>query len=83
VVTDDFGNAIRCPIQLSNFKEGPKFYVGLQTGPEMQVNKQMIDIFQIAQWVRDLNPLVEKNKTFEKTKNPKIKKGREGFGSYK
>lgn len=78
VVTDDIGNPIRYPIRLSNFKEGPRFYVGLQTGPEMQVNKQMIDKFQIAQWVRDLNRLVEKNKESEvkKLKYKKHKKGK-------
>jgi hypothetical protein len=77
VVTDDFGNPIRYPIRLSNFKEGPKFYVGLQTGSERQENKLMFDKFQIAQWVRDLNKLVERSKIFEKTDNPKLKrKGR-------
>ena len=74
VVTDDFGNAIRYPIRLSNFKEGPKFYVGLQTGSEKQENKLVLDKFQITQWVRDLNRLVEKGKTFEKTDKPKLKK---------
>ena len=74
VVTDDFGNTIRYPIRLSNFKEGPKFYVGLQTGSEKQENKLVLDKFQITQWVRDLNRLVEKGKTFEKTDKPKLKK---------
>ncbi len=74
VVTDDFGNPIRYPIRLSNFKEGPKFYVGLQTGSERQENKLVFDNFQIAQWVRDLNRLVEKSKTFENTEKPKLKK---------
>lgn len=77
VVTDDFGNPIRYPIRLSNFKDGPKFYIGLQTGTERQENKLVLDKFQIAQWVRDLNSLVEKSKTFEKTDKPKLKrKGR-------
>ncbi len=77
VVTDDNGYPIRYPIRLSNFKEGPRFFNGLQTGLEMQVNNQVFDKFQIAQWVRDLNRLVGKNKTHEKTTNPKLKrKGR-------
>lgn len=77
VVTDDIGNPIRYPIRLSNFKDGPKFYIGLQTGTERQENKLVLDKFQIAQWVRDLNKLVEKSKTFEKTDKPKLKrKGR-------
>lgn len=74
VVTDDSGNPIRYPIRLSKFKEGPKFFVRLQTQQEIQTNNQVFDKFQIAQWVRDLNRLVEKNKTFEKTEKPKLKK---------
>jgi hypothetical protein len=73
VVTDDFGNTIRYPIRLSNFKEGPRFYVGLQTGPEMQVNKQMIDKFHIAQWVRDLNRLVDRSRFSEQNKQQQLK----------
>jgi hypothetical protein len=42
VVTDDSGNPIRYPIRLSNFKEGLKFYVGLQTGSESQANNLVI-----------------------------------------
>jgi hypothetical protein len=77
VVTDDSGNPIRYPIRLSNFKEGPKIYKGLETEKENQVNSQVLDKFQIAQWVRDLNRLVENSKTFEKTEKPKLKrKGR-------
>ena len=74
VVTDDIGNPIRYPIRLSNFKEGPKFYKSLQTEKELQVNNQVLDKFQIAQWVRDLNRLVEKSKNQEKTAKPKLKK---------
>jgi len=74
VVTDDFGNPIRYPIRLSNFKDGPKFYIGLQTGTERQENKLVLDKFQIAQWVRNLNRLVERSKTHEKTAKPKLKK---------
>ncbi|MGE0021044.1 MAG: relaxase/mobilization nuclease domain-containing protein [Draconibacterium sp.] len=74
VVTDDIGNPIRYPIRLSNFKEGPKFYKSLQAENESQINKQVLDKFQIAQWVRDLNRLVEKSKTFEKTDKPKLRR---------
>jgi hypothetical protein len=65
LVTDDSGNPIRYPIRLSNFKDGPKFYKGLQAENESQINKQVLDKFQIAQWVRDLNRLVEKSKSHE------------------
>ena len=74
VVTDDFGNPIRYPIRLSNFKEGPRFYKVLENEKESQINKQVLDKFQIAQWVRDLNRLVERSKTHEKTAKPKLKK---------
>jgi hypothetical protein len=74
VVTDDFGNPIRYPIRLSNFKEGPKFYKVLENEKESQINKQVLDKFQIAQWVRDLNRLVEKSKTHDKTVKLKLKK---------
>jgi len=65
MVTDDIGNPIRYPIRLSNFKEGPKFYKSVQIGKENQVNSQVLDKFHIAQWVRDLNRLVEKSKSNE------------------
>lgn len=78
VVTDDIGNLIRYPIRLSNFKEGPKFYVGLQKGPEMQANNQVFDKFQIAQWVRDLNRLVENGNKSELIKRQKMKKKQKG-----
>ena len=74
VVTDDFGNPIRYPIRLSNFKEGPKFYVGLQIDSESQKNKLELDKFQIAQWVRNLNRLVEKSKTHETNNKLRVKR---------
>ena len=74
VVTDDSGNPIRYPIRLSNFKEWPKFYVGLQTVSERQENKQVLDKFQIAQWVRDLNRLVEKSKSHETINKLRVKR---------
>jgi len=79
VVTDDFGNSIRYPIRLSNFKEGPKFYKGLQAENDSQINqinKQVLDKFQIAQWVRDLNKLLEKNKLHDSGKLQKLKRNR-------
>jgi hypothetical protein len=78
VVTDDIGNSIRYPIRLSNFKEGPKFFVGLQTVPKIQVNKQVLDKFLIAQWVRDLNRLVDSCNSPNSKSNGKIKRKRKG-----
>jgi hypothetical protein len=73
-VTDDIGNLIRYPIRLSNFKEEPRFFIGLQAQLEMQANNQVFDKFHIAQWVRDLNKLVERSKNQDKTAKPKLKK---------
>jgi len=36
LVTDDFGNPIRYPIRLSNFKEGPKFYKEITVGQDQK-----------------------------------------------
>jgi len=77
-VTDDFGNPIRYPIRLSNFKEGPKFYIGLQTEKENQVNSQVLDKFQIAQWVRDLNQLANAARSSEQNKRMKLKIKKKG-----
>jgi hypothetical protein len=79
VVTDDIGNPIRYPIRLSNFEEGPGFYKVLETEKESQINKQALDKFQIVQWVRDLNRLVDKSKESE-VKKLKFKKRKKGKG---
>jgi hypothetical protein len=78
VVTDNFGNPIRYPIRLSNFKEGPGFYKVLETEKESQINKQALDKFQIAQWVRELNRLVDSCNRPNSNSNGKIKRKRKG-----
>jgi hypothetical protein len=78
VVTDDIGNPIRYPIRLSNFKEGPGFYKVLETEKESRINKQVLDKFQIAQWVRDLNRLVDSCNSPNSNSNGKIKRKRKG-----
>ena len=67
-VTDDIGNPIRYPIRLSEFQERPKFYLAKTAEQEIQMQTQVIDQFQLAQWARDLNRLVEKSK--ERKKEP-------------
>ena len=62
-VTDGDGNPVRYPIRLSEFQERPKFYVSTKAEHELQIQKPMIDKFQLAQWARDLNRLVEKTNT--------------------
>jgi hypothetical protein len=78
-ITDGFGNPVRYPIRLSEFGERPKFYVSARVEKELQISKPVIDKFQLAQWARDINRLVEKNnylnKTIEKQQNRTRKRG--------
>ncbi|MDY0104893.1 MAG: relaxase/mobilization nuclease domain-containing protein [Lentimicrobium sp.] len=62
-VTDENGNPIRYPIRLSEFEERPKFYVSVRAEKELQIYKPVIDKYQLAQWARDLNRLVERTNT--------------------
>ena len=61
-VTDEIGNPIRYPIRLSEFRERPKFYLAKSAEQEIQMQTQVIDQFQLAQWARDVNRLVEKSR---------------------
>jgi hypothetical protein len=54
VVTDDFGNPIRYPIRLSNFKEGPKFYVEQIIG-----RNQKIIVNRMHQLLPENNRIIE------------------------
>nr|WP_319511877.1 relaxase/mobilization nuclease domain-containing protein [uncultured Draconibacterium sp.] len=80
-VTDEIGNPIRNPIRLSEFQERSRFYVSAKAEQEIQMQTQVIDQFQLAQWARDVNRLIEKSnrrkrelKSKYKTRNNK--KGR-------
>ncbi|HPF52310.1 MAG TPA: relaxase/mobilization nuclease domain-containing protein [Draconibacterium sp.] len=64
-VTDGNGNPVRYPIRLSEFEERPRFYISIKAEKELQIQKQLIDKFQLAQWARDLNRLVEINKRYQ------------------
>jgi hypothetical protein len=72
-VTDEIGNPIRYPIRLSEFQERPKFYLAKSVEQEIQVPTQMIDKFQLAQWARDVNRLVEKSKGRKKEPHKKYR----------
>ncbi len=72
-VIDGAGNPVRYPIRLSDFEERPKFYVSARAEQELQIQKPLIDTFQLAQWVRDFNRLVEKSKSFE-SKSKSVRK---------
>jgi len=75
-VTDGNGNPVRYPMRLSDFKERPRFYVSAKVEKEMQHSNQGIDKFQVAQWARDLNRLVEKSK--ESNSKSRLKFNRKG-----
>lgn len=72
-VTDGNGNPVRNPIRLSEFEERPRFYVAFEAQQEVQISKPVIDKFQLAQWARDLNRLVEKSNRPSKLKDPRIR----------
>jgi len=61
VVTDDFGNPIRYPIRLSNFKEGPKsFYVEKLKQDINIISKVNQDVLSKIQFDRIIKSLVLK-----------------------
>jgi len=57
-ITDGNGNPVRYPIQLSEFEERPRFYISTKAEKDLQIQKPIIDKFQLAQ---DLNRLVERS----------------------
>jgi hypothetical protein len=73
-VTDGNGNPVRYPMRLSDFKERPRFYLSAKLENVLQQSNQGIDKFQVAQWARDLNRLVEMNKKSDYGKNHKLNK---------
>ncbi|MBN2820076.1 MAG: relaxase/mobilization nuclease domain-containing protein [Bacteroidales bacterium] len=77
-ITDGNGNPVRYPICLSEFEERPRFYVSARAEKELQIQKPVIDKFQLAQWARDLNRLVERNKGPGKAVKPKIRRRKQG-----
>jgi len=72
-VTDGNGNPVRYPIRISEFEEKPRFYISANAEKELQSQKPVIDKFQLAQWARDLNRLVERNRWNKKDPNSKYK----------
>lgn len=60
-VTDENGSPVRYPIRLSEFEERPRFHVSQSAEQELQVASPMIDEFQLAQWARDVNRLIERS----------------------
>jgi len=70
-ITDEMGNPIRYPIRLSEFQERPKFYLSKKAEQEIQISTQVLDKFQLAQWVRDVNRLIERSN--RRKKEPAMK----------
>ncbi|WP_319589436.1 relaxase/mobilization nuclease domain-containing protein [uncultured Draconibacterium sp.] len=70
-ITDEIGNPIRYPIRLSEFQERPRFYLSAKAEQEIQIKPQVIDQFQLAQWARDVNRLVERSS--RRKKEPAMK----------
>jgi hypothetical protein len=87
VVTDDLGNSIRYPIRLSNFKEGPKFYLsdnkeislGKKEKEYGQEQKPTFDKFQLAQLARDLNRLMERSREPDSKLKQRVQRKRKGI----
>lgn len=71
-ITDEIGNPIRYPIRLSEFQERPKFYLAKSAEQEIQI-PAMIDQFQLAQWARDVNLLIERSNRHKKEPQKKYR----------
>ena len=78
LITDENGSSVRYPIRLSEFEERPRFYHSQSAEQEQQVASPMIDEFQLAQWARDVNRLVERSNQSNKSTTPKIKRRKKG-----
>ncbi len=80
LITDENGSPVRYPIRLSEFDERSRFYLSQSAVKELQIASPMIDEFQLAQWVRDLNRLIESNRKFEPEKEQMLKRRKNGKG---
>ncbi|WP_319232042.1 relaxase/mobilization nuclease domain-containing protein [Draconibacterium orientale] len=79
-ITDENGSPVRYPIRLSEFEERPRFHVSHSAEHEQQITSPMIDEFQLAQWARDVNRLIESNRKFEPEKKQMLKRRENGKG---
>lgn len=78
-ITDENGSPVRYPIRLSEFEERPRFHPSKRAEKVLQITKPVIDKFQMAQWARDLNRLVERSSHSNKFTKPKIKRRNKGW----
>ena len=73
VVTDDFGNPIRYPIRLSNFKDGPKFFYVEKLKQDINIiSKENHDVLSKIQFDRIIKSLVLKEIYYSQIFNNKI-----------
>ena len=79
-ITDEIGNPIRYLIRLSEFQERPRFYLSAKAEQELQMQPQVIDQFQLAQWARDVNRLIERSNRRKEEPNMKYKVKNRGRG---
>nr|WP_319267036.1 relaxase/mobilization nuclease domain-containing protein [uncultured Draconibacterium sp.] len=81
-ITDENGSPVRYPIRLSEFEERPRFHLSQNAEKEQQIASPMIDEFQLAQWARDVNRLVERSnrRKNEPTMKYKVKNRDRGIG---
>lgn len=70
-ITDENGNPVRYPIRLSEFQERPRFHLAQSIEKEQQIVSPIIEEFQLIQWARDVNRLIERNK--RRKKEPAMK----------
>jgi len=72
-ITDENGSPVRYPIRLSEFEERPRFYLSKSAEKELQITTPVIDQFQLAQWARDVNRLIERSNRGKKESTMKYK----------
>ena len=61
-------------MHLSEFENRPRFYVSARIEKNLQILNLTIDKFQMAQWARDLNRLVERSKIADSKTRQRLKK---------
>lgn len=75
-VVDENGKIIRHPMKLSAFEIKPKFHISEKMRRESQFNIPVVGKYQIAQWARDVNRLIDMNRLKESKQRSKLKKKR-------
>lgn len=77
-VVDENGKIIRHPMKLSSFEVRPKFHIHEKMRREARYNTPVVGKYQIAQWARDLNRLIERGNRFDNMQTPRLKRVKKG-----